>query len=60
MSPVFVNDGTGTITAANASSLNDGAAAILVASSASLKTMQVKPIAKIVGYAESGLGISFI
>ena len=60
MSPVFVKDGTGTITAANASSLNDGAAAILLASSVSLKTMQVKPIAKIVGYAESGLGISFI
>ena len=57
MSPVFVKDGT--ITAANASSLNDGAAAILVASSAFLKTMQVKPIAKIVGYAESGLGILF-
>jgi len=49
----FVKDGSGTITAANASSLNDGAAALVVVSGAHAKTHGLKPVAKVVGYAEA-------
>jgi acetyl-CoA C-acetyltransferase len=49
--PAFIKDGSGTITAANASSLNDGAAAIIIASGSAVKAL--KPLAKIVGYAEA-------
>lgn len=50
--PAFITDGSGTITAANASSLNDGAAAIVVASGEAAKGL--KALAKIIGYAEAG------
>ncbi|KAE9546201.1 hypothetical protein FO519_010587, partial [Halicephalobus sp. NKZ332] len=52
LKPAFVKDGSGTITAANASSLNDGAAAAVVVSGAVVS--QFRPLAKIVGYAEAG------
>jgi len=52
--PAFIKDGTGTITAANASSLNDGAASILVASGQCVKESNLTPLAKVVGYAEAG------
>jgi acetyl-CoA C-acetyltransferase len=42
---------TGTITAANASSINDGAAAIAVLSADKAKSLGVKPVARILGYA---------
>jgi acetyl-CoA C-acetyltransferase len=41
----------GSITAGNASSINDGAAAILVASAEKVKQFALKPQAKILGYA---------
>jgi acetyl-CoA C-acetyltransferase len=41
----------GTITAGNASSINDGAAAVVVAGGEKLKSLGVKPQAKILGYA---------
>ncbi len=44
--PAFDKDGT--ITAANASSINDGAAAIVLASGAAVKAHGLKPIARIV------------
>jgi len=44
-----------TITAANASQISDGAAAILVSSLAKAEQMGVKPIARIVGYHTSGV-----
>ncbi|KAI6226221.1 hypothetical protein M3Y99_01322100 [Aphelenchoides fujianensis] len=50
----FLKDGTGTITAANASSLNDGAASLVVVSESFLKAEGLKPLAKVVGYAEAG------
>uniref|UniRef100_A0A915P7M4 Acetyl-CoA acetyltransferase n=1 Tax=Meloidogyne floridensis TaxID=298350 RepID=A0A915P7M4_9BILA len=54
LAPAFLKDGTGTITAANASSLNDGAAAIVLASKIGLtQNSTLKPIAKIVAFAES-------
>ncbi|TKR59352.1 hypothetical protein L596_029037 [Steinernema carpocapsae] len=55
LQPAFVRDGTGTITAANASSINDGAAALVLASEGFLKANEAaKPLAKIVGFAEAG------
>ncbi|CBQ74024.1 Acetoacetyl-CoA thiolase [Sporisorium reilianum SRZ2] len=49
--PVF--DKNGTITAANASTLNDGASAVVLASAAEVDKMGVKPLAKIVAYADA-------
>lgn len=46
--PAFASDGT--ITAANASSINDGAAALVLASESALKRHGLKPLARIVGY----------
>ena len=47
--PAF--DKEGTVTAANASSINDGAAALVLASEAKTKELGNKPIAKIVAHA---------
>lgn len=51
--PAFDKDGT--VTAGNASQISDGAAALAVASLAKAEQMGVKPIAKIVSYATSGI-----
>jgi acetyl-CoA C-acetyltransferase len=47
--PAFGNDGT--VTAGNASSINDGAAALVIASDARCTSMRLKPLARIVGAA---------
>lgn len=49
--PVFVKDGT--ITAANASSINDGAAAVLMMSEEKAKELNLTPIAKIRSHASA-------
>ncbi|KAJ2845902.1 Acetyl-CoA acetyltransferase, mitochondrial, partial [Coemansia brasiliensis] len=49
--PVF--DQTGTITAANASTLNDGASALLLMSADQAAESGVKPMARIVSYADA-------
>jgi acetyl-CoA C-acetyltransferase len=49
--PAFSKDGT--ITAANASSINDGASALVLASEAAVKTHKLEPLARIVGYASA-------
>jgi acetyl-CoA C-acetyltransferase len=49
--PAFDKDGT--ITAANASTLNDGASALILASKEAVEKHGLKPIAKIVGYADA-------
>jgi acetyl-CoA C-acetyltransferase len=49
--PVFSKDGT--VTAANASTLNDGAAALVIMSLDKAKELNLKPIAKITGYADA-------
>ncbi len=46
--PAFKKDGV--ITAANASSINDGASALVLASEAAVKQHKLEPIARIVGY----------
>ena len=51
--PAFKNDGT--VTAGNASSINDGAAAILLASADAVKKHDLKPAAKILATASVGV-----
>jgi acetyl-CoA C-acetyltransferase len=48
--PAFTKEGT--VTAANASTINDGAAAIVLASSKAVVTNNLNPIAKIISYAD--------
>lgn len=48
--PVF--DSAGTVTAANASTLNDGASALVLASKEAVEKHGLKPIAKIIAYAD--------
>jgi acetyl-CoA C-acetyltransferase len=50
--PAF--DREGTVTAANASSINDGAAAVVVASAEKAAELGIDPIARITGYATGG------
>ena len=52
MKPAF--GPTGTVTAANASQISDGAAAVVVMSAAEAKKRGLKPLAKITGYAVGG------
>lgn len=54
MRPAFKPDG-GTVTAANASSINDGAAALVVMSADKAKELGVKPLARVTGYATGGV-----
>lgn len=49
LKPAFQKDGT--ITAANASSINDGASALILASEDAVKKHKLEPLARIVGYA---------
>lgn len=49
--PAFTKDGT--VTAANASTLNDGASALILASAAKVKELGLTPIAKVVSYADA-------
>jgi acetyl-CoA C-acetyltransferase len=51
LKPAFNKDGT--ITAANASSINDGASALVLASEAAVKRHKLEPLARIVGYANA-------
>ncbi len=49
LKPAFGKDGT--ITAANASSISDGASALVLASEAAVKEYRLSPLARIAGYA---------
>lgn len=51
--PVFQKDGT--VTAANASTLNDGAAALVLMSAEKAKELNMKPLAKVISYADAAL-----
>lgn len=53
LKPAFKKDGI--VTAGNASGVNDGAAAVVVASADFVKKNNLKPLAKIVSYATTGL-----
>ncbi|MFC3757718.1 acetyl-CoA C-acyltransferase [Chryseobacterium tructae] len=51
LKPAFENDGV--LTAANSSNLNDGAVAILLGSSEAIRDYNLKPLARIVAYADA-------
>jgi acetyl-CoA C-acetyltransferase len=51
LASVFQKDGT--VTAANASTLNDGAAALVIMSKEKAEELGLKPLAKIIGYADA-------
>jgi len=51
LKPAFGKDGT--ITAANASSISDGASALVLASESAVKKYALEPLARIVGYASA-------
>lgn len=51
LKPAFGKDGT--VTAVNASKINDGAAALVLMSGAKVKELGITPIAKIIGYADA-------
>ncbi len=51
LKPVFQKDGT--VTAANASTINDGAAALLLMSAERAKALGLKPLAKVLSYADA-------
>ena len=53
LKPAFVKDGT--VTAGNASGINDGAAAFVVMSAEKAEELGITPLAKIVSYGQKGL-----
>ncbi len=53
LKPAFKKDGT--VTAANASSISDGAAAVVAMSSEQAKSLGCQPLARILGYAEASI-----
>ena len=54
MKPAFQKDG-GSVTAGNASGLNDGAAAVVLVAGDRLASLDTKPLARLVGYAHAGV-----
>ena len=59
MRPAFLRVG-GSVTAANASGLNDGAAAVLLMTAASAEKRGIEPLARIASYATAGLDPSIM
>ena len=57
--PAFKKDG-GTVTAGNASGINDGAAAVVVMSADKAKELGLKPLARIKGYAAGGVDPAYM
>lgn len=53
MKPVFKKDGT--VTAGNASGINDGAGGLVLATADAVRRLGLKPLARLVGYAHAGV-----
>jgi acetyl-CoA C-acetyltransferase len=53
MKPAFKKEGA--VTAGNASGINDGASAVVLASGEAVKAQGLKPLARLVGYAHAGV-----
>jgi acetyl-CoA C-acetyltransferase len=51
LKPAFLKEGT--VTAANASSMNDGAAALVLVNESKLKELKLTPLARIISYADA-------
>ena len=60
LKPCFVRDGTGTVTAANSSSLNDAAAAVVIMTRAKAEELGCKPMVSIRGHAIAGFEASLM
>ncbi|KAM9797972.1 acetyl-CoA acetyltransferase, cytosolic [Neosynchiropus ocellatus] len=58
--PCFIKDSSGTVTPGNASGVNDGAAATVLMSLAEAERRGVKPMARIVSWAQAGLDPSIM
>ena len=54
MKPAFKKE-AGSVTAGNASGINDGAAAVMLASEAAVERLNLQPLARLVGYAHAGV-----
>ena len=54
LKPAFKKDGTGTVTAGNASGMNDGASAVIVMTEEKAKELGIKPLARIVTVTATG------
>ena len=54
MKPAFKKDG-GSVTAGNASGINDGAGAVMLATEAAVRRLNLVPLARLVGYAHAGV-----
>mgnify|MGYP001415217861 CR=1 FL=1 len=57
--PAFKRDG-GTVTAGNASGINDGAAALVLASGEAVASLGLKPLAKLIGWGQAGVDPSIM
>ncbi|XP_074846392.1 acetyl-CoA acetyltransferase, cytosolic isoform X2 [Carettochelys insculpta] len=60
LKPCFLTDGTGTVTAANASGINDGAAAVILMKKSEAARRGLIPLARIVSWAQVGLDPSIM
>ncbi|PNP95408.1 acetyl-CoA C-acyltransferase family protein [Sphingobium sp. SA916] len=58
LKPVFQKDGT--VTAGNASGINDGAAAVVLASGEAVKARGLKPLARLVAYGHAGVDPAYM
>ena len=58
LKPIFKENGT--VTAGNASGINDGAAALILMSADKAKELNIKPLAKIISYGSAGLDPSIM
>ena len=59
MKPAFQKDG-GSVTAGNASGINDGAAAVVMVGGDRLAALGVQPLARLVGYAHAGVDPAYM
>ncbi|XP_007065757.2 acetyl-CoA acetyltransferase, cytosolic [Chelonia mydas] len=60
LKPCFLTDGTGTVTAANASGVNDGAAAVILMKASEAARRGLTPLGQIVSWAQVGLDPSIM
>jgi acetyl-CoA C-acetyltransferase len=58
MKPAFKKDGS--VTPGNASGINDGAAAVVLASGNSVRSLRLKPLARLVAYAHAGVDPAYM
>ncbi|XP_048210344.1 acetyl-CoA acetyltransferase, cytosolic [Perognathus longimembris pacificus] len=60
LKPYFLTDGTGTVTAANASGINDGAAAVVLMKKSEAANRGLTPLAHIISWSQAGVDPSIM